>query len=414
MNKILFVVRSFSKNGPQPLRFQKILEYLKKENEVHVLEIHHNKEISKFENGIWHHWMEYSPLGKQINPKSELKPNLLNSSNNARVNIKARIKKCIRKLFFPDTVIFEKKRLRRKVIELIKIHNYDSIIASGFPFTTMVLSEIVKKNFPTIQFIYDIGDPFYNNSQNGIIKDYFAKKFELKYLKNIDKLVVTNNLTRQHYLTNFGRVISSGQIVIIQQGVTIESPLIQNNKEYSTIAPGSVVDLKLVYAGQLYIKLREPFHLYNAIERWNGQTKFPKIELQMYGSISNVFKPVIKHSSRILFFDNVSNSEVIEAYLKSNIIVFLDNAFGMQTPGKVFEVAAVGKPILFISDHRNSPAYEVVKDFNHIYLCNNNSDAIIDTIRSIKLDVDNDSVQKIREEFSWRSRAEQYSRLLNN
>jgi glycosyltransferase involved in cell wall biosynthesis len=391
-----------------------ITEFLKQKFEIHVLEIHHEADKTIFENGIWLHKIEYSDFGKLLNPDVNITADFPNLKGKLVSGLKSRFKKLIRKLFFPDTVIFEKNRLIRKVKEFLRSNDIHTVIASGFPFTTMILSATVKKDFPSVRFIYDVGDPFYKNSQNGLIRDWLAKLFERKYLKYIDKLVVTNNATFQHYSDHFGDVINPCQVAIIQMGVPRELLELVNEKFSQKRDSFNNNELRLVYAGQLYTKLREPYELYKAIAKWNCTKDQRKITLDMYGSFSDVFKTGVNDDLSIFFKSKASNKEIIEAYYNNDVIIFLDNAWGLQTPGKVFEVAAVGRPVLFISDHENSPAKEVVKDLGHFYYCKNKCDLIIETIRKIKKNPDIGSIDEIRKRFSWQTRADQYASLIND
>jgi glycosyltransferase involved in cell wall biosynthesis len=414
MHKVLFIACSFSKGGPQALRFQRIIEFLKDDVEIHVLEIHHENETTIYENGYWKHSLEYSWAGKFLHSRFKL---IDASGTVGKIStrfLKSRLKKSIRKRFFPDTFITEKGRLIKKAVWLINLHSYSTVVASGFPFTTMIISKTIKHYFPTVRFIYDIGDPFYNNSQNGFFRNWRAKIFERNYLKFVDKLVVTNNVTLQHYLNHFGDIIKPEQIEIVQQGVPFEFLSILDKPEVTRNIIRSGGELQLMYAGQLYLKLREPFQLYNSVIKWNKDDNQQKIRLDMYGAISDIFKISGQNESAINFKGRIGNSEVLAAYSNCDIIVFIDNAYGIQTPGKVFEVSAIGKPVLFISDHENSPAYEVVKDFKHIYFCNNKMNSIIEAIKAVNLVVDKELIQKVREQFSWRNRASQYFQLLTH
>lgn len=415
--KILFVVRSFSQSGAQPLRFKMILNFLKEEFNIHVLEIHHYKDDTYFENGLWLHKIKYSLPGKFLNFNESIKKtketNKTHDEIKSTLFFKSKLKRSVRKLFFPDILIFEKRRLIKKAIQLISIYKFQIIVSSGFPFTTMALSKEIKDKYPFVRFVYDIGDPFFRNSNNGFIRNIFAGYYENKYLKYIDNLVVTNNMTLQHYLNNFGDKIKQDQIEIIQMGVNLEYLKEVEKNLFSINETTSHKEVNLVYAGQLYKSLREPFELYKAVAKWNNSTESRKINLFMYGSFRDTYK--IKDSSlnNIYFKGLVSNEEIIIAYYTSDVIVFIDNAWGMQTPGKIFEVSVIGKPVLFISNNKESPAFEVVKNFKHFYFCTNNHEEIISTIKAIKKNIDISLIKKIRNDFSWGNRAKKYSALLN-
>lgn len=413
MKKILLIVRSFSKVGPQPLRFQMIAGFLKSKYEIHILEIHHQKEVTIFENGIWLHKIKYSFPGIFLNPDFNKKNDIKEQNVLKIYRFKSRVKKIIRNFFFPDTLIFEKNNLTEKVNDLIEVQGFYAVVASGFPFTMLILSKTIKKKFPDVKFIYDIGDPFYKNSQNGYLKDKLAKLFERKYLKYVDKLVVTDKMILRHYLYYFGDVLRKDQVEVVQMGVSSEflESFDSSLKIGKSCGPSGV--LRLVYAGQLYTKLREPFELYKAVNKLSEQGGIQSIKLDMFGSFSDLFKTSTKQNPCIYFKGIVSNKEIIEAYFNCDIIVFLDNAYGMQTPGKIFEVSVIGRPVLFISDAKNSSALEIVKELKHVYPCKNECDSIVDAIKSVNCKIDFSIIQKIRKDFSWENRAVQYANLIN-
>lgn len=386
--------------------------------EIHVLEIDHDNKGMSFENGIFIHRIKYSFIGKFLNPrisKSEPMPQIRKQNKKKLIKLGSKLKKAIRNIFFPDTVVFEKRHLVEKTNFLINTFDFEIVIASGFPFTTLFLSKSIKTSFPSVRFIYDIGDPFFLNSQNGPIRNYFARKFENSYLRYIDTLVVNNSAIYKHYLTYFGEVVKSAQIRIIPMGAPI-SYIDSHNKsriERNNYG-GKINQIKVVYAGQFYRSLREPFELYKAINKINELDNETFVTLDIYGTFSGLFKPARGLDFCIFFKGYTSNDKIIEAYFNSDIIVFIDNAFGIQTPGKIFEIAVIGKPVLFISDHMQSSAYEAVKKFSHIFLCRNKEKDIAETISSIENKVDQDLINQVRNEFSWERRAKEYFDLIND
>lgn len=412
VKKILFIVRSFSKGGPQPIRFQNIINFLKDDYDIHIIEFIHDKEKIISEDGISIHQLQYSKIGRIINP---LKTNtsirvdkMLKKSVTA--NFVFYIKSFIRGLFFPDTLCFEINKLRKKIFSLEKQFDFEIVVASAFPFSTLAVSKKIKQSYPSIKFLYDIGDPFYGNAKNGFIRNYFAKKYENYYLRFIDKLIVTNELTKKHYSETYGKSLTENNIAVIEQG--IKSDFIKNIETAFSLKEKK--EITLTYAGQLYIKLREPFALYEAIKKSNLTKKQSTLYLLMLGSYNKYFIKIQIAPIHIKYLGAVNQMEVFDIYLKSDIIVFIDNAFGMQTPGKIFELIAVGKPILFISNNLGSPASQIAKQFNHIFYSENNPNSIITCIEKI-IDQDNYNIDNsLLKHFSWEYRAIQYKESLES
>ena len=411
MNRLLFVVRSFSGSGAQPIRFRQILSYLRTEFDVHVLELTHDKGGERKDNGITIHSLEYTKAGRILNPPAAV------FSNSSGEKIKKgkpllMLKRLIRNLLFPDSLITEAPRLRCEALRLAGELKCYTVIISAFPFTTLICLKTIKEKLG-IKTILDVGDPFYKNSKNGYVKDLFARKFEKKYLKYTDILVVTNTLTRDHYLNSFPESLRPDQVRIIPMGVSQAFLSAVRRSTNEEITLGDKLQFNLFYAGQLYRRMREPFELYRAILEIRKDTTLPRVRLDMYGSYNKGFVAGFENSGSVFFHGHIRHEDLPEIYRKANAIVFIDNAYGMQTPGKIFEIALAGKPVLFISDRKQSPAFEVIKDLDHFIVTENQSEKIISAIRKV-IDETTGSRQPAYPacNFLWETRAAQYKQIL--
>lgn len=411
VNRLLFVVRSFSGSGAQPIRFRQILNYLRTEFDIHVLELTHDKGGERKENGITIHSLEYTKAGRILNRPAT------GFNNSPQSNIREGkplllLKRFFRTILFPDSLIIEATRLRREGLRLAGELKCEVVIVSAFPFTTLICLKTIKQKLG-IKTILDIGDPFYKNSKNGYIKDLFARRFEKRYLKYTDILIVTNTLTRDHYLNAYPECLRPDQVRLVPYGVsgTFASE-IRTSKDAENVS-GDRSQFRLVYAGQLYRRMREPFELYKAVTQTRNHEGLPKIRLDMYGSFNRGFIAGYENSDTVFFHGNVRHGDLPDIYRKADTVVFIDNAYGMQTPGKIFEVALSGKPVLFISDHIQSPAFEIIRDMDHFFVTANRSDMIIEAIKMIE--------DKVRSnlpfsypvpDFLWEMRAAQYKQIL--
>lgn len=410
MHRFLFVVRNYSGIGAQPIRFRQIIGHLSPINEVHVLELTHDREGVRHETGITIHTLRYSRIGRILNPRvASISPAGKDAGKGKSVTS---IKRFVRSILFPDSLVSEALRLKKAVLRLTGDLDFDAVIVSAFPFTTLVCLKALKQKTEA-KTVLDVGDPFYKNSKNGLIKDLLAREFEKHYLKYADSLVVTNKLTRDHYLDTFGEQLQPERVKIIPQGVS-ESflGLVKKERgESSRTDRGS--QICIVYAGQLYRGLRDPFELYRAVtEMWNEGIR-PGIVLHMYGSYSREFTDGFSTSECIVFHGHIRQEELPDVYLNSDAVIFIDNAYGMQTPGKVFEIAVLGRPVLFISDREQSPAREVVEDLDHFVITENKSGKIIPALRKVLSDNFYPHKQAdVAEGFLWETRAASYNELL--
>ncbi len=408
-SSVLFVVRSYSGTGAQPIRFREIIGHLAGEFDIHVLELAHGKPGTRLEKGVTIHSLEYSFIGKVLNPPVRAAGSAPVMSGEYTRPL-AVAKRHIRSLFFPDSVISEVTRLRREAVRLSKVHGFSVVVLSAFPFTVFLCAASLRKNTGA-RIILDVGDPFFRNSRNGWIRDILARRFEEKHLRFADALVVTNEMTRKHYLESFHFAFPE-MIYTIPMGIS-ESLAVGCEREGQT---GKTIHagepFTLVYAGQFYRKLREPFELYRALVSINAEAG-TGVELKIYGTFSREFSSGYGKERIISFMGQVSHGEIARIYRNAGAVVFIDNAFGMQTPGKVFEVVLTGRPVLFITDRSESPALEVIKGFSHVITTINKAEAINAAIERLIL---MDPVYPAREQvsgFLWENRAAEYKKLIS-
>ena len=406
---VLFVVRSYSRTGALPIRFRQIAGFLARQADVHVLELTHRREAVRAENGVTIHSLEYSRPGKILNPeKSWVVAGRTGSAG--YVKPLAILKRLIRSLLFPDSVVTEARNLRKEVLRLTSEYRFRAVVLSAFPFSVLLCAKSLRRRTDA-RIILDVGDPFYKNSTNGYFRDLLARRFERRNLRYVDRLVVSSEAIRQHYLESYN-FLTPEKVRTVAMGIT-ESLLPPSEPESAAgieRSPGE--PFRLVYAGQLYRKMREPFELYRAVSILNRE-EGNKVSLQMYGSFSSEFSAGFEQADRITFMGPVAHGDIATVYGSADALVFIDNAYGLQTPGKIFEVAFVQKPVLFIADRDQSPALDFIRGLNHIVVVKNSAESIADAARGIMtMNPGYPSVEKVRE-FLWDKRAEEYSKILN-
>jgi len=406
---VLFVVRSFSRTGAQPIRFREILSFLSSIFDVHVLELTHGQGGVRHENGLTIHSLEYSLPGRLFN-REGIPSGTMPGFPGTPGNLKSVVTRVVRSLLFPDSVITEGGRIRREALRLTRKHKFDVVVLSAFPFTVMLSIRALRRKTGA-GIILDVGDPFYKNSKNGFFRDLMARSFEKRYLKDIDRLIVTNAVTRDHYLRTY-KNLRPEQVCIIPYGVS-ESYIAAVRSESGKYArSGEREYFSLVYAGQLYQGMREPFELYKAISLLNESDQAREVRLDMYGSYNSEFLKAGSAARHITFRGQVAHGDLINVYLHADAVVFIDNAYGMQTPGKVFEISMINRPVLCIADRGQSPALEVLHGAGHIVITANKAEMIAPAISKIMDTGMTLSNTAAPEEFSWSARSQQYKQIL--
>ncbi len=387
---VLFIARSYTLDVPRGLRFQNIIKYLEKDYNVHILAFDHNSPVKEsLDHSL--HFLKYSMLSK-ILKKNTFFPFLRNT---ARGKLLGLFNLIFNKLLFPDNFIIERKKIIKKIVELDKEYGFEIVVGVAFPITTFSIGKELKEKGLDFKWIIDIGDPFAENSAHNFSKRAKGKaeSYEENTLSYADAIVVTNSLTKKMYKEKYQK-LSEKEIVVIPQGANV---MMQDKKNQVINS-----EFILVYAGIFYPKLREPYELFKAIEQWKEPCSF-----KIYG-MQNIYNI---DSKKINFMGRTSHENIIKAYSHADVLVFVDNAYGLQTSGKIFELLTMEKPILFISDNLESPTKELLGEYNFIFYSKNSARDIEQELKNIKknkesciFDFDTDSV-------SWKHRSEKYVKL---
>jgi len=353
MKNLLFITYTSDINTSKGVRHQNIIRYLSDYCKVTV--IRHDEFISKT-----------SLVSKSRSFISRLK--------------KLIYRQIIRRFSFPDEYIFIRRWYIRNTLSELKSGSYDAVILGVQPYSFYRIAGIIKKNYPQIKLIIDISDPFYGNvtvlpAWNILLKA-LAKRYENKYASLADHLVVLNEEIKIFY----GKTYGIRNISVIEQGFDhlMAERIVNSLKSIPKIEKSISEPVVLVYGGIFYKKLREPFELYKAVE-----SPGINVKLKLFGKINPKFLPF--SSEKIEYHSRVSQEELFREYLQADIIVFIDNAYGIQVPGKTTELMLFNKPILFISSNDQSVSLRYFKNFNKLIRVDNNAGAIRQGLASRKI-----------------------------
>jgi glycosyltransferase involved in cell wall biosynthesis len=295
-------------------------------------------------------------------------------------------------LLFPDEWITEQEKIK----QALKIIEPDIIIASMHPFSMgQIALKYKEQASETPKIVFDIGDPFAHNAvgQNTSVKSI---DFEKMMLHKADHVIVTNDSTKAHYINMFN--VKEEDISIITQGIDLETfP--------SSPRSNKTAKRQLIYAGAFYPKLRDPSLFLKAMEDHSKE-----FDILIFGNHLPMFR---ESASESKFLGRVDQKELAKYYHEADGLLFFDNKEGMQTSGKIYELLALKKPIIFIYENDESPVLDLCKDYNHIMYIKNNMESIrektneIDGFLNSDFDFDYDITR-----FSWKEKARQFDKIL--
>lgn len=272
-----------------------------------------------------------------------------------------------------DTSFFLLPLYIHQIRKKLKSNDFDIVVIQTLPFSFYYLCPIIKKINPTIQIVVDMTDPLVINSGFGTMtkmQQMKLKKIELKWFSLIDYLIVLNNEIKTYYLSLLN---PPKNCIVLEQGIDID-----DIKFNSDILLGNNNSIVFMYAGIFYKEIREPFALFDSFMQTNKN-----IRLILYSEykFNSYFLPP-KHQN-IIANSKIPYLELMEEYKKCDVIVFIDNKNSYQIPGKLFEILALQKPILFIYNNNNSPSLHYVADEKGIFFSFNNIESIKSAINLI-------------------------------
>ena len=267
------------------------------------------------------------------------------------------------------------------------------------PFSLYGLTEYIRGLDKKIKIIVDLSDPFSLNGANNyafVYNSSYIRRYERNALKNVDDVVVLNPVIKELYEKAF----NISNVHVIEQGVKEISPLVKTNDFLQKR------EVSLLYAGGLYKRFREAFELYKAIDILNAN-----VSLDIYGNIDTSLLP--ENNAKVLYHGQVDHKELYQAYLDTDILVFIDNNRGYQVPGKILELIAMQKPVLFIYSNKNSPTLSYIKESEFVIKVGNSSNEIIEGIKRIQ----NTDFSKLKaaelSQYYWSSLISKYNDIIS-
>lgn len=246
--------------------------------------------------------------------------------------------------------------LRQNILRSIDINEYTHIVISVAPFSNYSLSTKLKSAGFSGKVILDIGDPLsYNAALDAGLKVNLTD-YETSGISAADALIVTNYKTASYFKDNLK---FRKNVLVLPNGF-------HNNGNMFPQAVNINYDIiKGVYAGALYETLRPINPLLKAFQRLGDMAEVNVISSQM---------PSVK-SDNIKWTERVSQEALIDYYNSANLLLYIDNNAGIQTSSKIFELIALGKPVLFLYNFE-SENFIFAKNFPWVHFVLNDEECI--------------------------------------
>ena len=378
-------------------------------------------------NGVNVFRVSYSSFDKVS--KSEHK--ILSSepqTNNFYYRVKKFLKKSLktlwRSIYWPDGAIIWYPSASVKALQLLKKHKYNALISVSNPFTAHLVGLLCKRKYPDLDWVIDIGDPFYLLTElplnNFALYRNLNRAIEAKVLRLASKITCTVEETANIYKNEFPFI--HNKILVIPPLLT---PGTTNNNDVKRYFPDKQL-IKISYVGGFYKNIREPTKALQLL-RLVAQTR-PELartfRVYFFGSttqdIYEIFEDFDDIKELFELKGGVPREDILGVISNSDVLINIANTTGYQLPSKSVDYMYSCKPIINVC-HSNNDSFK--KFFEDYPICFNlvipdsprltDVDEFIQILeRSPGLQVDKEKIKSITDRFTVQSISSMYLNLI--
>jgi hypothetical protein len=267
-----------------------------------------------------------------------------------------------KRLYWPDYAATWYFAARNYVVRLCHVERFDAVVTVSHPFTGQLVGLALRRRFPRLRWIADIGDPFSVPGSvavnNAALYAVFNRRAEGRVLDRCDAASVTVEGCRVALANAFPRAAHKISVI----------PPLLSLPEADTAAParlGEPGKVHLAYLGMLYPGIREPgplLALFAAMHRKN-----PSLRLHFFGDVSACAAAFAGYAAppagAVEVHGPVARREVGAIMAGADVLVNIANGTGFQLPSKLVEYVHAGRLILNVAPNAEDTAAAFLADY---------------------------------------------------
>ena len=234
----------------------------------------------------------------------------------------------------------------------------DFIIPTCSPFDSVVAALNYKKNHKEVVLCPCLFDLFAENNNLNLNK--LNKK--MKYRKNISlERSMFEESRAVFHVDNWSDHIAKAFPSFSGKCKCIEHPLLLINPK--EVAGKKSADKKIhaVYMGVVDTKIRNPEKALEIIDRiYESNIVF---DFYAYGSAQDILERYSEKNRQIVFWGKVDSVTADKRRSEADVLVSIGNSDYSQTPSKLIEYIATGKPILHFAKDMDDPAVKLLNKY---------------------------------------------------
>lgn len=268
-----------------------------------------------------------------------------------------RFQRAIKRILASSSVDEQLVRAYEKALESVD-EKIDVIIPTCSPFDSVVAALNYKKNHRDVIMCPCLFDLFAENTNLNLNK---LNKV-IKYRKNISlERSMLEESRAVFHVDNWSDHIAEAFPSFTEKCKCIEHPLLLVDPEAGAGKKSVNEKIHAVYMGVVDTKIRNPEKALEIIDRINDSNIV--FDFYAYGSAQDILERYSKKNQQIVFCGKVDSETADKRRNGADILVSIGNSDYSQTPSKLIEYIATGKPILHFAKDMDDPAVKLLNKY---------------------------------------------------
>lgn len=342
-------------------------------------------------------------LALSKNRNNEQQKSDVNEKQSIVTRIYVSFRRLLDNLLFPDSRAESIPFLLYRARKELASNEYDLVISSHEPATTLIVGNILRNHSP---WIADMGDPILSPYLKPQFR-YFARQLERAVLKNATCVLVTNNNVAERFKSMHVNYCHT-KLEVLPQAAPYNDKDPSSKGCRSDILPCNG-HINILFTGNFYSGFRDPKILMGAINELEG------VNWVFIGNNSD-FNSLKKYSN-VYMHNSISHHEIKSLLHQADLLLNIGNMQDYQMPGKIFEYMITDKPVYHIAQGEQDPTVEYFKKENGFFYSRSDSKDVVDSLTSLINKIKIGKLTKIKRdvsEYSWEARAQKLNTIIGN
>lgn len=254
-------------------------------------------------------------------------------------------------------------RYEKTVEALMKDRDNVKIIASYTPLEAVIAAAQVKKKYgDAVKAVYYSTDTLSNEQgEDGILPASYRQECGIRWEKKLfsvcDQILIME-CHKEHYFSGTFKPYWEKMRVV-------NFPLLVKTTRDECKVKEHSGKTRLVYAGTLYRKLRNPSFLLSILTALSSELDFEALFLGSGDCEDILEKAEIDSRNAIKFLGMQPHEAALEYIDSADILLSIGNAESPMAPSKIFEYMATGKPIVHTYTYEKDPCLEPLRKYGN-------------------------------------------------